>query len=61
MSGKFYHSLLFECDKETCKCAGKCQHRMTPQKFNLKLELFKTSYAGFAVRSTQFIECGNYF
>lgn len=34
---------------------------MTPKKLNLKLELFKTTFAGFAVRSTQFIQYGNKF
>lgn len=60
LSGKFYNSILFECDKEICKCGDSCKHRMTPKKLNLKLELFKTTFAGFAVRSTQFIQYGTF-
>lgn len=61
LSGNFHNLFIFECDKETCKCGGKCKHRMTPEKFNLKVELFKTKHAGYAVKSAQFIQYGNYF
>ncbi|KAI1714478.1 SET domain-containing protein [Ditylenchus destructor] len=57
----FFTERLYECDAATCKgCAGKCSQRMTPETFNLKVELFKTKDAGWAVRSKQYIECGTF-
>ncbi|KAL3104615.1 hypothetical protein niasHT_022326 [Heterodera trifolii] len=57
----YYAQLLFECDKTTCKgCQGKCEWRLTPEKFNKRVELFKTPNAGWGVRSQQFIEAGEF-
>uniref|UniRef100_A0A183C2Q1 SET domain-containing protein n=1 Tax=Globodera pallida TaxID=36090 RepID=A0A183C2Q1_GLOPA len=57
----FYHQVLFECDKNTCKgCRGKCEWRLTPEQFDKRVELFKTPKAGWGVRSQQFIETGEF-
>jgi len=58
---QFHEQVLYECTEETCKgCKGKCSQRLTPEKFNLKVELFKTPSAGFGVRSQQYIESGTF-
>uniref|UniRef100_A0A915MCJ9 SET domain-containing protein n=1 Tax=Meloidogyne javanica TaxID=6303 RepID=A0A915MCJ9_MELJA len=57
----FYENIIYECDKNTCLgCKGKCHWRLTPEKFNLEVEVFKTPLAGWAVRSRQLIEAGTF-
>uniref|UniRef100_A0A914EMD9 SET domain-containing protein n=1 Tax=Acrobeloides nanus TaxID=290746 RepID=A0A914EMD9_9BILA len=55
----FYDWAIFECSG-ICKCAGKCKHRMTPEKFNLRVQLFKTEKAGFGCRALQYIQQGTF-
>lgn len=57
---KFDEKILYECDSKTCLCKGKCGNRMTPNKFNLKVNVYKTSSAGYGVRTDQYIQSGNF-
>jgi hypothetical protein len=59
---EFYDDDLYECS-EICKCKADCGNRMNRpanNKFNLKVEVFKTEKAGWAVRSLQYIEKGTF-
>lgn len=58
---EFFEDILLECSPETCKgCRGKCAWRLTPERFDLRVELYKTPNAGWAVRSRQCIETGTF-
>lgn len=61
MYTKFDEVILYECNAKTCKCLGNCGNRMTPETFNLKVEVFKTPSAGYGVHSKSYIKSGLFF
>ncbi|KAI1733305.1 SET domain-containing protein [Ditylenchus destructor] len=60
LHNRFEKFELYECGRDICKCKGKCRNRLTPDKFNIKVELVKQKDKGFGVLSKQFIEAGTF-